>query len=697
MTVKMIQAIEQIRQPTRTCRAAHLLVAAIWYFLICSPTASAADEKRLLCEDPTYLRRASVVLTGRVPTDELRELLNAQPSLDRADLVDRLLDSDEYAAAWSRWMSAMLGCEEMPLSTAAFAMKVPRERVFWLWQEWTREKLRNDTPYGDIVAELVASDSRLPTENREAYFASHRNFVDELKTDFRGTGFLARGQNDLFWKTNRTAEQNAELIARNLLGYRLECAKCHDHPYAEWTMDDHGSFCAVLQRTVYAELPLTHSEKTGLLRQAGLGGAGLLLILCGSFCALYHFQRRVWAAVPFLLAAVCCGLVFYAGLHFRHLLLGGVSGVTEAPASALAKLSPYSRIASVPVFCGCLLSIGWLTRRLCRTELSHVLLGLNFVSVATLTVAGILSIETFWLSTDPSQQTFTALAKSRLLNDTRAQQSDEFVREVYDDTNGNYLRLGSPKLLDGPIIPETATARPRQQLADWLLTEQGDQLDRSFINRVAQRVFGTAFVLPVDDVLPDSEITDEAFFQELTDGFRQHDRSIKWLLKTMVMSERFQIAAASNTRRVEFLPRTLRAEEIVASLNQLPGGDIRLNARWTPTPGDPYSCGSEAPRNSDLADRIINTGMRSEESADLPAALVAILMVDEAFAQAVQNIIDQISKEADSSQDVIEQLSHSLWTKRLTPDMLSQLNDPDVDLKTAAWAIINNHRFLVVD
>ena len=62
-----------------------------------------------LCDDATFLRRVSIDIAGRLPTLEESSAFVADRSADRYErLVDRLLDSGDYADYFANKWSAVL-------------------------------------------------------------------------------------------------------------------------------------------------------------------------------------------------------------------------------------------------------------------------------------------------------------------------------------------------------------------------------------------------------------------------------------------------------------------------------------------------------------------------------------------------------------------------------------------------------------
>lgn len=161
-----------------------------------------------LVDDARYLRRVTLDLIGRVPTvAETRDYL-ADPSPDKSRrLVGRLLASPLFARHWATiWRRAWIPQADTPQFTS-----LADDADYWL-----AERIREHAPHDRIVRQLLQVSS-----------------TQEPKTPSgRATPrvFLVAGE----FKPESLAANSA----RAFLGVNLECAQCHDHPFARWTRDE---------------------------------------------------------------------------------------------------------------------------------------------------------------------------------------------------------------------------------------------------------------------------------------------------------------------------------------------------------------------------------------------------------------------------------------------------------------------------
>ena len=70
-------------------------------------------------------------------------------------------------------------------------------------------------------------------------------FVRELLTA-DGSAFKNPAAN--YYRISRDPENSVETTAQLFLGVRIQCAKCHNHPFERWTQDDYYGFAAFFSR-----------------------------------------------------------------------------------------------------------------------------------------------------------------------------------------------------------------------------------------------------------------------------------------------------------------------------------------------------------------------------------------------------------------------------------------------------------------
>jgi hypothetical protein len=167
------------------------------------PVAPAVD-------DAGFLRRAQLDLTGRLPEpDEIRDFLADTRPAKRLELVDRLMASDAFADYWTYKLATMLRIRS----------RGPDQHGTRLFHHWLREQIRRRIGWDEIVRTMLVAVG----DTHEVGPANFHLLVDD-------------------------ARQQAEYVGQALLGVRLRCANCHNHPLDRWTQDDYHGLAAIFAR-----------------------------------------------------------------------------------------------------------------------------------------------------------------------------------------------------------------------------------------------------------------------------------------------------------------------------------------------------------------------------------------------------------------------------------------------------------------
>jgi hypothetical protein len=180
-----------------------------------------------LCSDEEFVRRAYLDLCGVLPTaDETRAFLASSAKDKRARLIDALLERPEYADFWTlKWADVLRSNRK--------TIQVKGTHVY---QKWLHDHIARDTPFDRVVRELLT--------------ASGSTFANPPANYYR----IARDPQNL-----------AETTAQLFFGIRMQCAKCHNHPFERWTQDDYYSMAAFFARVKQKKDP----DEPGAKKAAG--------------------------------------------------------------------------------------------------------------------------------------------------------------------------------------------------------------------------------------------------------------------------------------------------------------------------------------------------------------------------------------------------------------------------------------------
>lgn len=192
-----------------------------------TPSESADDAK--------FMRRAHVDIIGRLPTpQEVRDFLSSTDPNKREKLIDSLLDRPEYIDHWANKWADLLRPNPYRVGIKAVLN----------YDNWIREQFRHNRPYDQFVRELVTARG---------------------STWYNGAATMFRDR--------RSPEELTTIVSQLFLGIRLECAKCHHHPFEKWSQDDFYSFAAYFAKVGRKgrglSPPISGSEEIILLSNRG--------------------------------------------------------------------------------------------------------------------------------------------------------------------------------------------------------------------------------------------------------------------------------------------------------------------------------------------------------------------------------------------------------------------------------------------
>jgi hypothetical protein len=160
--------------------------------------------------DAVFLRRVYLDLIGAIPTpDEARKFLDSNDPMKRQKLIDRLLERDEYAQFWAmKWADVMRGNRESISERGVHNLHRYLVTIF-----------ARDKPFDGVAREIITSLGNTIHEP-----AAH------------------------FYRVSRTPNDAAESFSQLFLGVRIQCAKCHNHPYESITQQDYYGLAAYFSR-----------------------------------------------------------------------------------------------------------------------------------------------------------------------------------------------------------------------------------------------------------------------------------------------------------------------------------------------------------------------------------------------------------------------------------------------------------------
>ncbi|MGE3313903.1 MAG: DUF1553 domain-containing protein [Planctomycetaceae bacterium] len=163
-----------------------------------------------LCTDEEFVRRAYLDTTGRLPRIDEAAAYLADASPDkRTRLIDQLVDSNDFASFWTLKWSDVLRSNSKKLQASGVHK----------FRRWIYDSVRTDKPLDQFARELLTASGSV-YENPPANY----------------------------WRASRDPNDATETTAQLFLGIRIQCAKCHNHPFERWTQDNYYGIAAAFTR-----------------------------------------------------------------------------------------------------------------------------------------------------------------------------------------------------------------------------------------------------------------------------------------------------------------------------------------------------------------------------------------------------------------------------------------------------------------
>lgn len=163
-----------------------------------------------VCDDSTFVRRVTIDLASRLPTATEAETFLADTNPNKRDQwIDQLLASNDYADTFASKWSALLrnkrDDEQMELSRPGT----------YAFHGWIRQAIQENRPYDEFVSGILTA-----------------------------SGEASENPATLWYRSVKEISSQVEDVAQLFLGQRIQCAKCHHHPFEKWSTADYVQFTA---------------------------------------------------------------------------------------------------------------------------------------------------------------------------------------------------------------------------------------------------------------------------------------------------------------------------------------------------------------------------------------------------------------------------------------------------------------------
>ena len=180
--------------------------------------------------DEQFIRRAWLDLTGRLPMPaDVSEFLADKSPNKRAQLIDKLLATDDFAKHWGLYWRDVIMSKISDQRTNLFTPH---------FEKWIVEQFKANRKWSEITRDLLTATGE----------------VRNADIDKNGQAFFMISRRGADYVTEIAAE-----TSRIFLGIQIQCAQCHDHPSDVWKRQQFHEFAAYFARS--RERPIFEEKK----------------------------------------------------------------------------------------------------------------------------------------------------------------------------------------------------------------------------------------------------------------------------------------------------------------------------------------------------------------------------------------------------------------------------------------------------
>lgn len=553
--------------------------------------------------DEDFLRRVTLDLAGTLPTSRDVTLFGLTPDRSkREQAIDRLLDSDEYAAAWARYWRDVIFLRATNMR-AGFANQS--------FVDWMTGNLAENKSWADIATEILTATG-----------------------DVRENGETA-----LIFAQEGGTEDIAGEVSRIFLGIQMQCANCHDHPWDRWKREEFHELAAFFPRI--AVRPIREDNR---LRS-------------------YEVVSVNQSANP--------------RDRFRQL---------KENADRLFRFADRNRDG-----------------KLVKAEVGRTPLARAFDQILE--------------RGDSNKDGGLSLTELKKIEFPMPMQpgrgsTEHFMANLNDPSSpGEKIE---PKFFVTGYSPKSGLddIDRRETFSKYLTSSRNEWFSRAFVNRMWAEMTGEGFYMPIDDMGPDRSASFPEVLDLLSAQFSQNGHDIRWLMKTIALTQTYQREVRSadpDTPVVPFASATatrLRGDQLYSSILTVLGGEnVAGRGRGQQMGGGAGMYrGARNPR--DQFGQLFGfdpSTPQADITGNIPQALFMMnspLLATQINARGFTKLSGLLRRFPDN-EDAINELYIMILSRepsdrelKITTEYLAEVNNREEAFEDLMWSLLNSSEFL---
>ncbi len=187
-----------------------------------------------VAEDAEWLRRVWLDISGGAPDpNEVIQFLGDSDPEKRRKKIDQLLATDDFARNWAEYWTDVMDGEA--------TTKKREDQIKIAFRSWFQDQLDKNVAFDELTKKVISAEGYLQDNGAVGYLLSYTDMGNQPDP-----------------------KTLASTTARVFMGLQIECAQCHDHPFADWKRDEFMELAAFFARArrdqQKIEPPLTRKE-----------------------------------------------------------------------------------------------------------------------------------------------------------------------------------------------------------------------------------------------------------------------------------------------------------------------------------------------------------------------------------------------------------------------------------------------------
>jgi hypothetical protein len=505
-------------------------------------------------DDATFLRRVAIDVTGTLPTPaEVRDFVADPDPAKRDRLIDRLLADGAHVDLWAqRWGDVFRVSREWL-----------GERAAWTFHNYLRDRIARNVPWDEVVRELVAGAG-------DSTLLGPPNFYR-----------LQKVYNEAeLWPLTA-----AETTAQTFLGVRMQCARCHNHPFDRWTQADYYGFVSFFAQVTFKDMPdkgvVIFDRATGEIDHPRLGRPMPAKALAGPQMSAgrnpWDGASWIWddaSAATFPLSVDQSRQPRFARRSFE---LEGSPVYARLLVTADDRYEVYVNGRLVGA------DGAWSSAE--TYDVAPLLTaGRNTIAVKAVNLLGPGGLIA-WLAAETAGRQMVVVGTDSTWKLTSLESPDWHMPDAADASWPQALDLGAAATAPWGTPAAPADVRPaaagptrRELLANWIVSPDNPFFARATANRIWKHYFGRGLVEPVDDLRASNPATNGPLLDALAKDLAAGGSDLARFQRTILRSRAYQLSGTpTEANRADamfashYLARRMTAEQIMDAVGHVTG------------------------------------------------------------------------------------------------------------------------------